>query len=268
MYSTKIAAGVWIGNHENTVVWCGQQGCMEGKTGPMLAEYMRSAHQGLAGSDARWQQPSGIKTVCIDRISGYAATTGGECDIFPSWYIARTPDSSQKAIIDTISNKLATECTPLAAQKEITGGGILPELPATDPYYSNWLAPVLARYAASVGGAIPTTNDDVHTCNAADLPQINIVEPISFDDTIDKYVIKANVTQGKYPLTTVNFKVNGTIISGGSLSVTASGETDAVYYEPVDAETFTVTAEVIDSVLYSNSSNPVDRTPTPGELVP
>jgi membrane peptidoglycan carboxypeptidase len=261
MYSTKIAAGVWIGNHENTVVWCGQQGCMEGKTGPMLAEYMKKAHQGLAGSDARWQQPSGIKTVCIDRVSGYAVTTGGECDIFPSWYIPQFPDTTKKATIDIISNKLATACTPSAAQKEITGGGILPELPTTDTYYNNWLTPVMARYGASVGGAIPTATDDIHTCNDADLPQVSIVEPIAdFDPLLHGYPIKVQVTQGKYPLTTINLKVGGTIITGGSKSVIASGTYNFVY-EYEGSEQFTVTAEVIDSVLYSNSSNPVDVTP-------
>ncbi len=174
MYSTKYAAGVWIGNHENTPMWCGRNGCMEGKTGPMLAEYMKKAHQGVAGSDARWTQPSGIKTVCIDRVSGYVATTGGECDIFPSWYIPRTPDASQKATVDIISNKLATECTPEAAKKEITGGGILSELPTSDPYYNNWLQPIMTRYGATVGGLVPTVNDDIHTCDDSDLPSISI----------------------------------------------------------------------------------------------
>jgi penicillin-binding protein 1A len=270
MYSTKIAAGVWIGNHANTALWCGRQGCMEGKTGPTLAQYMRSAHQGIAGSDARWSAPDGIKTVCIDRITGYVAVTGGECDIFPSWYIPRTPDASQKAVIDTISKKLATACTPDAARQEITGGGILSELPTTDALYNNWLAPVVARYGAVAGGMIPTVGDDVHTCgpsgtwtDSPDLPQINVVEPINYDAGLGVYIIKADVTQGKYPLTTVNIKVNGSIISGGSLSVTSSGETDEVYYEYTGSEPFTVTAEVVDSVLYSNTSNPVDVTPTP-----
>lgn len=267
MYSTKIAAGVWIGDHENTAMWCGRFGCMEGKTGSIIAEYMRNAHVGIEGSDARWAQPDGIKTVCIDRITGYATTSGGECDIFPSWYISRTADTTKTAVIDIISNRLATECTPTAARKEITGGGILPEIPETDPLYSNWMQPVIARYGAQVGGAIPTESDNIHSCDDSDLPSINVVEPVSYDDITGEFAIKVNVSQGKYPLSyngrtsTVYIRVNGTTIAGGVLTINAGGETAEVLYEPADSEPFTITAEIVDSVLYSNSSSAVDVDP-------
>lgn len=259
MYSTKIAAGVWIGNHANTAMPCGRYGCMEGKTGPMLAEYMKKAHQGIAGSDASWTQPEGIKTVCLNPITGYATNSGGSCDIFPGWYEARYPDTTQTAVIDTISKKLATECTPEAAKQTITGGGILSELPTSDPLYNNWLKPIQARYGASSGGMIPTDKDDIHTCNDADLPNISITVE---EGLLGNYELVAAVSQGKAPLKTVNFKVNGTIITGGSISVTSSGETGPVYYKPSSKDEFTVTAEVIDEYLYSNTSTAITITPS------
>ena len=260
MYSTKIAAGAWVGHHENKAMWCGRYGCMEGKTGAIVGQYMREANTVTPIANEVWQRPDGVKTVCIDRVSGYATNTGGECDIFPSWYIPRYPDNSQKAIIDIISNKLATQCTPEAAKKEITGGGILSEVPSSDPLYNNWLQPIMARYGATVGGIIPTAPDDIHSCDSSDLPNISVVEPVSWDDTASAYAIYADVSHGKYPLnhngraSNVNFKVNGTIITGGSMSVSADGTVGPVYYEPENDEPFTITVEIIDSVLYSNSN--------------
>jgi membrane peptidoglycan carboxypeptidase len=252
-YSTKIAAGVWIGNHANTALPCGRYGCMEGKTGPMLAAYMKKAHQGLAGSADKWKQPDGIKTVCINPTTGYATTTGGRCDIFPSWYIPRYPDNTQTAVIDSISRKLATECTPDAARQTITGGGILSELPTSDPLYNNFLKPVLARYGSAGGGGIPTEKDDVHLCIDADLPSIKLKNDTNSKEKSD-FQFTAIVTKGKADLTTVNFKVNGTIAAGGSFPITDSG-TLTFKYTRTSNDAFSVSAEVIDSVLYSDSSN-------------
>lgn len=259
MYSTKIATGVWIGHHENTPMWCGVYGCMEGKTGSIMAQYMRVAHEGVEGAGDEWEKPSGIKTVCVDPIKGWATSSGGRCDIFPSWYEPKYADTTKTAVIDTISNKLATDCTPEAAKQTITGGGLLAELPTSDSLYNNFIQPIKARYG-SAGGLIPTENDDVHTCNAADLPKVTLnVSTLAGN----KYQLTAVVTQGKYELKTLNFKVTGQIISGGSYNITTSGTypSSPLTYTASTTNPFTVSVEVIDSVLY-NASDQKNITPT------
>jgi penicillin-binding protein 1A len=259
MYSTKIASGVWIGHHENTAMWCGVYGCMEGKTGVIMAQYMRKAHEGLAGAGDKWQKPSGVKTVCVDPITGYATNSGGRCDIFPSWYQARYANTTQTAIIDTVSGKLATDCTPAAAKQTITGGGILSELPTSDSLYNNFIAPIKARYG-SAGGLIPTATDDVHNCSDTK-PAVSLTVSEVSDG---EYELTAKVTQGTHPLKTLNFKADGQIVSGGSFSITANGTypSTPLTYIATSTDPITFTAEVIDNVLYSNTSAAKTFTPT------
>ncbi len=254
MYSTKIATGVWIGHHENKAMWCGAYGCMEGKTGAIMASYMPKAHEGVAGSDDKWERPAGIKTVCINAISGFATTSGGRCDIFPSWYTPRYPGSTKKVTIDTISKKIATECTPEAAKQVITGGGLNIEVPSSDPLYNNFLRPVQARYGAG-GGAIPSDKDDVHSCDPADKPSITLEKASEFEGPKGTFHFIATVTPGKYPVKTVNFSIDGTILPGGSIDV--SSGVSKVKYDYVSSykTTKTVTATVIDEVLFDATAS-------------
>lgn len=245
-YNTKIVAGVWVGHHENKTL----SGFMEHMTAPIWREFFRKANTDLPGAGDKWTQPAGMKTVCLNPITGYAASSGGKCDIFPSWYSPQYPDSSKTAVIDSISNKLATECTPERAKQTITGGGIRAELPTTDSKYNNWMKPIQARYGGAGGGAIPTDTDDIHTCDPADKPTITItnVEELSDGD----YKITVDVVKGKYPLTNVSFSVDGTVLTGGSYDVTESGTIEFTY-TPTGSGTQTITATVVDSVLYDAS---------------
>jgi penicillin-binding protein 1A len=254
MYSTKIATGVWIGHHENKALWCGAYGCMEGKTGAIMASYMPKAHEGVAGSADKWEKPAGVKTVCINPISGYATASGGKCDIFPSWYNPRYPGSTQKVTIDTVSKKLATECTPEAAKQVITGGGLNVEVPSSDWLYKNFLRPIQARYGAG-GGAIPSDKDDIHSCDPADKPSITIEKDSPYEQN-DKFHFVARIAPGKYPTKTVNFSIDGNILSGGSIDV-SSGSKEVKYAIGISAftGTKTLTVNVIDDVLYDTSAS-------------
>jgi penicillin-binding protein 1A len=243
-FTTKLAFGLWTGRQNDTRA---MYNFTDTVLGPALNKFMKQANDVLGYTSGEgWVKPAGIKTVCINTVSGFATSGGGNCDIFPSWYTAQYPDNSKKATIDTVSKKLATECTPAVAQQTITGGGIRSELPTSDPLYNNFIKPVIARYGAA-GGAIPTDKDDIHTCDPADLPSIDSVK-LSDDD---KSII-ATVKQGKYPLKSVDFKANGQILPGGSFEITASGSVTYNFDTQPTTDT-TVTVEVTDSVLYSVS---------------
>jgi penicillin-binding protein 1A len=247
-YSTKIAAGVWVGNHENKTL----SGFMEHKTSPIWREFFEKAHKDLEGAGDKWEKPQGIKTVCLDRVTGYATSNGGKCDIFPSWYTPQYPDNSKTATIDTVSNKLATECTPERAKQKITGGGIKAEIPSSDPNYNNWMSPIRARYGGAGGGAIPTEKDDIHTCNDQDKPTISLGNVTDNGD--GTYTVTAKVKKGKYPLSTVTFSMNGSVMPGGSYDITNSNDIKFEFELNADG-TYTITAETIDSVLYDASDS-------------
>lgn len=242
-YSTKIAAGVWVGHHENKTL----AGFMERKTAPIWREFFQRAHEGLEGADAVWDKPQGVKTVCLNPTTGYAVSSGGKCDIFPSWYTPQYPDNTKTAVIDTVSNKLATECTPERAKQTITGGGIRAELPSSDPLYNNFMEPIRARYGGAGGGAIPTEKDDIHTCNDSDKPTISLSNVTDNGD--GTYTITAKVKKGKYPLSTVTFSMDGSVMPGGSYDLTNSNDIK-FEFDISRNGTYTITAEVVDSVLY------------------
>lgn len=253
-YTNKLVFGLWMGRQNDNK---SQYNFTDTILGPAWNSYMTQANQILGyNQGSGFTKPAGIKTVCINTSTGYATSSGGVCDIFPSWYQAQYPDSTKKAEIDTVSKKLATECTPDLARQTITGGGIRSELPTSDPMYKNWIGPVQARYGGA-GGAIPTDKDDVHTCDPADKPTVTLSKASLGGG---KYTLTATATQGKNPLTTVNFKVNGNIIDGGSVDVTSSGPT-SITYTVSGTEPAQVTAQVIDSVLYDATSEAVTLTP-------
>ena len=261
-YSTKIVTGVWVGHHENKAMGGG----MEQKTGPIWREYMKNAHQGLAGAGDKWTQPAGMKRVCINTTTGYSTTSGGKCDIFPSWYTPRTPDNSKTAVIDSVSGKLATECTPEKAKQTITGGGLRAELPSSDSNYNNWMRPIQQRYGGSAGGFIPTEKDDVHTCDPAEKPKVTLSNPTKLPN--GDYSIEATFSMGKYPLTNLTFSEDGVALAGASYDITSNGSISYVY-KPSGTGTKTITAQVNDSVMYDASdtrtitvSAPTTTTPT------
>ena len=176
-YTQKYSAGVWIGNHENK---SSHRISYENATGPLWVEFLRRAHELLTEKPGVWTRPAGIKAASSVDAATFAAIkskcTGaqvgnvcgyGQSDLFPSWYSPVSTSSAKKAVIDTISGKLATECTPELAKKEVTGGKIQPEIPATDPNYKNWLEPIVARFSGISGIAIPVDKDDRHLCSDA-----------------------------------------------------------------------------------------------------
>lgn len=242
-YSTKITAGVWVGHHENNAM----RGFMERKTSPIWREFFKKAHQDLPGAGDEWTQPQGMKTVCINPTTGYTATRGGKCDIFPSWYTPQYPDNSKTAVIDTVSNKLATECTPERAKSTITGGGLKAEIASSDPNYNNWMRPIRARYGGASGGSIPTEKDDIHTCNPADLPTVSLSKVKDLGG--GSYEVTAAVIKGKYPLATLSFSMNGNILPGGSFDLTASNSVKFQFTQ-TSPGAYSITADVLDSVMY------------------
>jgi hypothetical protein len=184
-------------------------------------------------------------------------------DLFPSWYQPKSNTSNQTQTTDKVSNKLATSCTPELA-KQTQGGNAVANIFSVDIYYGN-------------SGATTTNGgtDDVHNCSDTP-PGINLTVKDSggtsaINTCTGSCTITAAVTAGTHPLDdsqyaqfpgTVNFSVNGQVVK---TIPTASGGPYSFTYNVTTAGEATVSAQVIDSVLYSSTdSSTVTMTLGPG----
>ena len=248
-YSRHLTTGVWVGNHDSKPM----NSITSWQTGPIFTQFMRVAHhdilfknRGLTDVPIYEEVPAGIKTVVMNRSTGYAASANTKNKIsglFPSWYEIQQPTSATKVTIDTISKKKATQCTPPAAKKTITSEAKWPELLPTDPAYSSWAA--TAGYGTSTGVA---GTDDVHKCSDK-LPDVSL----SITQLVDGiYQFDANVSKGTHPMDRLNFKIDGQTVS--SFNASSSGTYSYTHKFESDGNT-RITAEVVDSVLYENSTS-------------
>lgn len=263
-YTQKYSAGIWMGNHENKT----SRGIdYVPATGPIFGEFMRRAHELLPEKPGAWARPAGIKTVSMDPALYAAVKTKctsaqvgnvcgfGQSDIFPSWYSPRAVSTTQKAVIDTISGKLATECTPELAKKEVTGGIIQPEISSTDPNYKNWLEPIVARFSGAGSIALPVDKDDKHLCSDAKPSTTLSVSKLG----TGYYRFSSTVSQGLAQLKSLSFKIDGQTVSGGSFSITAPGLVTMEYYSEISGA-HSVSAQAIDDLLYEATTSPVSQT--------
>jgi membrane peptidoglycan carboxypeptidase len=238
-YSSKYAAAVWVGYYNRTKE---MTGFMENMTRPMFNNWMKRAHQDLEVKD--WVKPAGVQTAPAYVITSHVGTGSIEpspsTDLYPSWY-QKKGSTNEKRVIDIVSNKLATECTPDLAKKEITGGAA---------------AQFSGDTFVTGEGAATEEKDDIHKCT-----DVRPSATVAVSGSNGNYTLKASVSAGTHPLDSgdragvVNFKVNGQTVSGGSVSIAQAQA--GISYSPSSNGNADVTAEVIDSVLYSTTSNPV-----------
>lgn len=250
-YSTDIAAGVWVGNHDNVPM----RSTTSRQTGPIFTEFMRRVHEGR--KDEEFKRPEGIKSVKLDSLTGKVpneATKSTHTDIFPSFYKAPKADDANKVVLDSVSKKLATKCTPERAKEEVLSNGIDAEIPRDDPAYSRWLGAIKARYPTAGTGGTTTEKDDVHDCSDKK-PEISLDATHLFGST---YRLEAEVTEKDFDVTTVNFLADGQIVS--SQAISGSGTYSYTHtLSSTGAHTFA--ADVIDKVLYDNRAS-VNVNPT------
>jgi membrane peptidoglycan carboxypeptidase len=234
-FSSKYAAGVWVGYHTRRVE---MSGTMENMTQPIWHEWMKAAHQGKEPKD--WTKPKGLQTLPAFVIRSHVGIGSVEpspaTDLFPSWY-KKTTASNKRQTIDIVSNKLATDCTPSRAKKESFGGS----------------ASTFSGDQFVAGGAANTNDkDDVHRCSDIK-PSIRLEVNGAGGN---KYQFVADVTKGTHPLNsgrfpgTVSFLVDGKEVKSQSIS---NSGTVTYTYTSTSAGSHTVQAIIVDSVLYDDS---------------
>ncbi|OGL35037.1 hypothetical protein A3F65_01705 [Candidatus Saccharibacteria bacterium RIFCSPHIGHO2_12_FULL_47_16b] len=240
-FSTKYAAGVWVGYHTRQKA---MSGFMENMTQPILTGWMNAVHKNI--KPVNWSQPPGIQKLPAFVVTTHVGVGSVEpspsTDIFPSWYKGRDASSGGTAIIDKVSNKKATSCTPPLA-KQNTSGNTNAEKFSVDTFYGS--------LAAASGNA--SQQDDVHSCSDV-LPAITL--------TISGNTLTAAATAGTHPFAdakypqfpgTINFIVDGNVVK--SYNDLSDSPATRSYDWTGSGGVHSATVQVIDSVLYEASDS-------------
>lgn len=235
-FSTKYAAGVWVGHHTGEVE---MRGFMETMTQPIWNDWMQRAHD-TAGDPIPRERPSGIQELPAYRVTQHVGVSSIEpspaVDLFPSWYQKPGGGTQEKIIRDKVSEKRATECTPALAIEEVTQSDAISF--SSDPFYDS------ATNSAD--------EDDVHQCGD--------IKPSVSLDVIDNgngnYDLQVSVGQGTHPISSEKFvgqltlSIDGQVVPNGSIQIAGPG-VYTVSYDSIYDETKTIQVEIVDSVLYS-----------------
>ena len=260
-FSRKVAFGAWMGHHDITQSF-GESYTTEPKS-IIFREFMEPYHKNLPAAETKgWTAPKGIQRVRVNLQTGYAVAPGSEAepdsvgssrvDIYPSWYEpAFSPPPEQVVVIDRVTGKLATECTPLLARQYGRGGGIKAEIPETDPFYSNWIDPVAAALEVIVVHGTSDEVDDFHSCD--DLPPQIVLGGSDFCQ--GSCLLTAEVSAGTHDLTSVEFLIDDQPIPNSYFELSDSLATVNFQFEPtVNSDLTEITAKVLDEALYTTST--------------
>ncbi len=245
-WNTQYAVGSWVGYHTRNQKL---SGFMEDMTIPLTRVFMTQALDALKTKPVNWNEPAGIQHLPAYVVSQHIGLSSVEpspsTDIYPSWYKPKAA-STQTVTIDKVSGKQATECTPSLA-KQTLGGSSAPNAFSVDIFYPP------GQTGSTSTGTAASGFDDVHSCNDQK-PSVNLTVTDNNDGT---YTFTAFVQAGTHPFNdsqysqypgTVNFLVNGQQV--GTANVSDPSDTKSITYTPTSGGEATVSAQVIDSVLY------------------
>lgn len=252
-WSSRYAAVTWVGYHTRTKAMTGS---MERMTAPITRNWMEAAHDKI-GKAENWQAPQGMKTLPAYVIRSKLSSLGesipsSSTDIFPSWYSAKNTNTGS-AVIDRVSGKLATDCTPDAAKQTVGN--------------SNANTFSVDQFVNGGAAANTTAKDDVHNCGDAK-PTVNLTVASANGGNQTNVcdssgcTITATVTQGTHPLGggsrfngKLTVSVNGTELKSFDIGSGGSPQTFSATYQPSGSGAANVTATITDSVLYAGDAS-------------
>jgi hypothetical protein len=203
---------------------------------------MNAAHDNITAFDRA--KPAGLQNLpafVVRNNPGIGAVVpSASTDLFPSWYKNGNKATTGQTV-DKVSGKLATNCTPDLAKETVTGGSA-------------------NQFSADrfVGGGGANTNtsedDDVHKCDDAK-PTISL----NITPSGGSYNLSVDVAQGTHPISsdkfkgTVNYIVDGQIVRSFNIDNPGAGLASFTY-TPDFSGSKSISAQIIDSVLYDGSS--------------
>lgn len=246
-YSTKYAAGVWVGYHDRTVE---MSGFMENMTTPIWNGWMKAAHADLPAKN--WDKPADVKTDAAFVLTSRPASGGSArvpspaTDLYPSWYKPNAATGSAAQAIDKVSGRIATSCTPELAKEN--------RLNANANKFS------IDTFMGAAAGNTMSEQDNIHKCEDAK-PLITMTSPASCNTASSNCNFTITVSQGTHAFSSdkfggkVNLVVNGQVVKTIDIPAgTGSSFSTTVNYAPTASGAYTIAASVSDSVLYQSSS--------------
>lgn len=226
-YSPVLATAIWNGNHDGRALSNGSHTVAF----KISAAYIDAVHEQVYAEDGRWhsgmkiEKPSGIKTMSVN----------GKTDIWPSWFGNNKSDiETEKKVFDSVSKKLATDCTPEETRIEVN--------------VSKIIDPVLNKVEYYADGYDASAEDDVHQCSdKKPTASLSTSEDDSTGTTM--YTITGTANFGTYSLKSYTLTVNGTVVKSGSLE----GTSDAIEYQ-TDVKPTSIVFTVEDTAGYKTSA--------------
>lgn len=242
-YSSKYAAGVWVGYHDRSRE---MSGFMETMTRPIIYNWMKDAHTGIAAKN--WDKPATVKTAPAFIVRNHVGSGSREPspanDLFPSWYKPKTGGDSTQ-VLDKVSNKVATDCTPEAARQS-----------SNNAKTSIFSVDIFVDAGGQSGNnASGNATDDVHNCGDQK-PNVTLSPNGACVANTPCYIF-VTPAQGTHALVDpARSSLGGGVVkiyfNGQEVGSQAADQT-AFTFTPTSAGT--VTATIIDSVLYSTQSS-------------
>jgi membrane peptidoglycan carboxypeptidase len=250
-WSTQYAVATWVGYHTRNKAMTA--GGMETMTLPITRGWMEAAHANL--KPVNWVPPTGIKTLPAFVVRNHVGLSSVEPspsnDLFPSWYSPKGSGTTAQTT-DKVTGRLATSCTPDLARQTLGNSN------ANTWNVDQWAGgSATANSSSSSGSSSATATDNVHNCSDSP-PTITLTAPSNCIADDGGCTITATVAQGTYQLSdssrsqfpgTVNFIVGGQVVK--TATVVDSPSTVSFSYMPTSNGEVTMTAQVVDSVLYS-----------------
>ena len=250
-YSTSAVVGVWSGNNDNTPMKKGSS-----ISGPTFNKIMTKVLEKYPAGN--FEQPT------ITYPEGTAPIMKG------LW------QGGEIFVVDKISGKLATDLTPEETKEERVLYGVHDTLywidksspigtttgrPSNDSQYyhwetslQNWWAINAYKYTNSLIYEKPTGYDDVHT--QSKLPEIEILTTKD-EYLVDDYVEIKTSTESHYPISFIDFFINGVYIGTDNTSPYTINFT-ASDYENITEESI-VSAIVVDNVYNKGEAEKIIR---------
>lgn len=259
-WSTQYAVATWVGYHTRNKTL---SGFMEDMTQPITQYLMQFAHTDI--KPVNWTQPSTVKSLPAFVVTTHVGVGSVEpspsTDIYPGWYVPKSGTGTNEAI-DKVSGLLATTCTPDSAKSTTDNSN-------TNIFSVDWF--INGAINKKVSSASIAATDNVHLCGDSK-PQISAPQAsncvagssCTFTVTVTAGTHAFNDAQySGYP-GTVNLISQGNVVKSVSIAdvdctpdSTSPAATCTVQlkYIPTTAGDIVYTASVLDSVLYSSSSD-------------
>ncbi len=266
-WTTQFAVVSWVGYHtRNQALTAGQ---MEYLTEPLTRTWMEQALNSLNTKPVNWVQPKDIKV-----IPAYVQRThidfgdeepGPTDELFPSWYTGKNSGATSETI-DKVSGYLATSCTPPLARETV--GGANDSSFSIDIFYPTFVGNEQNLEGKASSGKVISTSqtDNIHNCNDTP-PSVSVTVSNNGSNQANNVcdgscTINLTATAGTHPLSggsyttapagTINVDLNGNLIRTIQIPTSSSQNFNYPFtYNPTSSGSGTITATVVDSVLYS-----------------